>query len=87
MASSATVRWSPAATTIRSGVGLTKPIQAPGSYSVNSSTDCSVTSFFHAVARFRPVSVNHCQESGVGRAQGAVGSSATTGIVAGGRPW
>jgi len=32
----------------------------------------------------RPVSVNHCQESAVGSAEGASGSSATTGTIAGG---
>jgi hypothetical protein len=43
-----------------------------------------VTSFFHDGARRRAVSVNHVQQSGVGSAQEAAGSSATTGIVAGG---
>jgi hypothetical protein len=44
----------------------------------------SVTSFRRDGARVRPVSVNHNQESGVGSAEGASGSSATTGIIAGG---
>jgi hypothetical protein len=46
----------------------------------------SVTSFRRDGARVRPVSVNHNQESGVGGAEGASGSSATTGIIAGGFP-
>ena len=40
----------------------------------------------HDGARVLPVSVNHCQESGVGRAEGASGSSATTGIMPGSLP-
>ena len=71
------------ATTSRSGVGLTHPMYAPGSYSMNISTERKVTSFRHVDARVRPVSVNHCQESAVGNTQGASGFSATTGIIAG----
>ena len=33
-----------------------------------------------------PVSVNHCQESAVGSADAASGSSSTTGTIAGGSP-
>src|SRR5262245_44951479 len=55
------------------GVGLIHSMYAAGSYSVNSSTDCSVTSLRHAAARVLPVSVNHCHESGVGSAHGELG--------------
>src|SRR5262249_32012119 len=81
-----TAKGPPAATTIISGVGLTHSIYAPGSYAVNISTDCKVTSFRHAGARVLPVSVNHCQESGVASAHGAIESWATTGIIAGALP-
>src|SRR4029077_3236127 len=63
-----------------------KLMYEPGSYSVNISTERSVTSLRHDGARDRPVSVNHDQESGVGSAEGASGSSATTGIMARGFP-
>ena len=53
-----------------SGVGLTKLMYEPGSYSVNISTERSVTSLRQDGARVRPVSVNHDQESGVGSAEG-----------------
>src|SRR5215470_15159386 len=68
------------------GVGLIHSMYAPGSYSVNISTDCKVTSFRQAGARLLPVSVNHCHESGVGSAQGLIRSCATTGIIARGWP-
>ena len=61
-------------------------MQLPGSYSVNSSTERSVTSLRHEGARVLPVSVNHLKESGVGRAHGTAGSSDTTAIMAGGLP-
>lgn len=50
----------------------------PGSYSVNISTLRSVTSFRQAGARVLPVSLNQAQESGVGSAEGAIGSGSTT---------
>ena len=71
------VRWSSRATTMSSDVGLIRPIQVPGSYSPSISTVRRVTSLRHDGARVLPVSVNHVQESGVGSANGASGSSST----------
>jgi hypothetical protein len=56
-------------------------------YSPGISTLRRVTSFFQFGARVLPVSVNHCQESGVGSAAGSSGFSATTGTMAGSLPW
>ena len=71
---------------MRNGVGVIHGRCVPGSYSMNISTLRSVTSLRHDGARVRPVSVNHSYESGVGSADGASGSSSTTGTIAGASP-
>ena len=53
-----TVRWSPAATTISSGVGEIHGRYVPGSYSQNISTLRSVHSLIHDGARSAPDVVN-----------------------------
>src|SRR4029450_10118487 len=53
---------------------------------MSSSTLRSVTSLLHAGARRLPVSLNHSQESGVGRTEAASGAGSTTGVIAGGSP-